>query len=370
MKNRKVTIPNAWYHKLNAGEGCWAKSEDFVDEVTDVNAAIYCIYKTTNKVNGKCYIGFARDPERRWWSHTSSANNPASPEYTTKFKRAIRKYGDDAWNLQILFVSNCRDRALDKESASIHIENSSMSGYNTNSGGEGAFRSQLSEQFIADRAIEFFEENGQWPTERSGKVKNGYNKDTWAGYSSSLYNGTRGLPGGSSLPRLMAEMCKSPKRAFKEHITEDYIAEKAMSHYSMYGEWPNQYSGKVYDGIPGDSWSGYNSSLRSGNRGLSGGSSLAKLLDTRFGVFNRASRPDISNEFIIQKAVNFFESVGKWPTSVSGVVDDGFHGDTWGGYDQSLRLGLRGLPKGSSLSKILAPLKLSVKALAESSALP
>src|SRR5262249_25556145 len=45
---------------------------------------------------------------------------------------------------------------------------------------------------------------GRWPTNKSGAVA-GAIGETWSGIDASLQQGTRGLPGGSSLARLLAE---------------------------------------------------------------------------------------------------------------------------------------------------------------------
>jgi hypothetical protein len=46
------------------------------------------------------------------------------------------------------------------------------------------------------------------------------------------------------------------------------------------------------------------------------------------------------------------ERTGKWPTCGSGPVLD-VPGETWNGVNQALYLGLRGLPGGSSLARLL-----------------
>ncbi len=43
------------------------------------------IYKITNKINGKCYIGQSNDIERRWKEHRNSFNNRNISDYESKY---------------------------------------------------------------------------------------------------------------------------------------------------------------------------------------------------------------------------------------------------------------------------------------------
>jgi group I intron endonuclease len=57
------------------------------------------IYKITNKINGKVYIGkTVRTVEQRWAQHLADAHRRSSP----LLHNAIRKYGSDAFNISIL----------------------------------------------------------------------------------------------------------------------------------------------------------------------------------------------------------------------------------------------------------------------------
>jgi group I intron endonuclease len=55
------------------------------------------IYKITNTVNGKCYIGSAVDLERRKQQHFSSSHNKP-------LRRAMKKYGKDNFKFDILVL--------------------------------------------------------------------------------------------------------------------------------------------------------------------------------------------------------------------------------------------------------------------------
>jgi predicted GIY-YIG superfamily endonuclease len=42
---------------------------------------MFSVYKITNTINGRCYIGSSIHPEKRWRQHKNSAFNPHSPGY-------------------------------------------------------------------------------------------------------------------------------------------------------------------------------------------------------------------------------------------------------------------------------------------------
>jgi hypothetical protein len=106
-------------------------------------------------------------------------------------------------------------------------------------------------------------------------------EETWNGINKALARGTRGPPGGSSLPSLLKE-----HRGVRNHLdlpplTIKWILEMVDDHEQRTGSWPKVQSGKV----PGteETWSGIEAALFMGRRGLPGGSSLAKLRRKHFG---------------------------------------------------------------------------------------
>lgn len=88
------------------------------------------IYKITNKVNGKVYIGQTRYTlEFRWKQHIHKKDN-------TYFHNAIKKYGPD--NFQIELLEECPVEILDsREVFYIAKYNSFKDGYNLTIGGDG-----------------------------------------------------------------------------------------------------------------------------------------------------------------------------------------------------------------------------------------
>lgn len=93
---------------------------------------LYCVYKHTNTLNGKVYIGItSQQPEKRWKNGYGYEGN----EY---FYRAIQKYGWDSFEHEIIV-----DGLTKKQACAIEIElikaydsTNSDKGYNFSSGGD------------------------------------------------------------------------------------------------------------------------------------------------------------------------------------------------------------------------------------------
>lgn len=76
---------------------------------------IYSIYKITNRVNDKVYIGFTskRNVNRRWTEHKSISRNPQDPNHYY-IHRAMNKYGVDNFVFEVIYQSKDRDYTLKK----------------------------------------------------------------------------------------------------------------------------------------------------------------------------------------------------------------------------------------------------------------
>ena len=93
------------------------------------------IYKITNKVNGMCYIGQSVNIEKRWRKHKSVYGNPNAHEYDYYLYRAMRKYGIDNFDFEV--IEECSSDLLnDKEKYWIEKYDSYRNGYNQTAGGE------------------------------------------------------------------------------------------------------------------------------------------------------------------------------------------------------------------------------------------
>lgn len=98
------------------------------------------IYKITNKVNGKSYIGQTRYTiEFRWKQHQHKKDN-------TYFHNAIHKYGVDNFNIEIL--EECDTEELNqKEIFYIAKYDTFKNGYNLTIGGDGNRRLLLDDSY-------------------------------------------------------------------------------------------------------------------------------------------------------------------------------------------------------------------------------
>lgn len=91
------------------------------------------IYKITNKVNGKCYIGQSNDIHRRW-KQELAPNAKLNPHLA----RAFEKYGIDNFDFEI--IEECqREQLNEREQFYIEIYHSidPKLGYNKTEGGDG-----------------------------------------------------------------------------------------------------------------------------------------------------------------------------------------------------------------------------------------
>lgn len=103
------------------------------------------IYKITNKINGKVYIGQSIDINKRWSEHKLNSQSEDTVVY-----RAMRKYGLDNFLFEVL--EECHVNELDEREiyyidlykSYIHAENSN--GYNMTLGGGGSRGLKLSKE--------------------------------------------------------------------------------------------------------------------------------------------------------------------------------------------------------------------------------
>src|SRR5262249_33555487 len=90
-----------------------------------------------------------------------------------------------------------------------------------------------------------------------------------------------------------------------------------------------------------------------GRRGFKFKTSLAQFLADHRGVKNTSNLPELTVEQILVWADAHQQRTGAWPKADSGPVLDA-HGEKWANIDCALAQGLRVLPGGSSLAKLLA----------------
>lgn len=103
------------------------------------------IYKYTNKINQKVYIGQTNNFVKRRNGHKSAALNPQSNDYNLPFHNAIRKYGWDNFDFEVLEEiddSFGREYLDEREKFFIDFYKSLTiyGGYNVTTGGGGCSR--------------------------------------------------------------------------------------------------------------------------------------------------------------------------------------------------------------------------------------
>lgn len=98
----------------------------------------YDVYKITNKVNNKVYIGItSKGISARWKEHIYSAEH----DCPFKLHRAIRKYGKENFSVELIDFANSWEELTKKEQQYISEYNSLQDefGYNMTEGGDGTF---------------------------------------------------------------------------------------------------------------------------------------------------------------------------------------------------------------------------------------
>lgn len=87
------------------------------------------IYKITNKINGKVYVGQTSESLSQRFSRHMGYQ---SKEHDSKFYRAIRKYGKDNFFIELLDTAETQEELDEKEVFWILKLNAVSNGYNSN----------------------------------------------------------------------------------------------------------------------------------------------------------------------------------------------------------------------------------------------
>lgn len=109
---------------------------------------VWVVYKHTNKLNNKSYIGItSRKPEIRWgstgWGYATQS----------KFYNAIKKYGWDNFDHEIIASKLTQDEASNFEILLIKEFDSISNGYNTSEGGKLGSGMKKDKHQMAKRVI-------------------------------------------------------------------------------------------------------------------------------------------------------------------------------------------------------------------------
>lgn len=94
----------------------------------EIKMEIKAIYKITNKINGKIYIGISNDPQRRFQEHYTS-----NTQYVSLINKAMHKWGIENFTLEVLEWS--KDYAVKEKQYIAQFRSLSPNGYNIHEGG-------------------------------------------------------------------------------------------------------------------------------------------------------------------------------------------------------------------------------------------
>lgn len=198
----------------------------------------------------------------------------------------------------------------------------------------------------------YYKQHGRWPLNSDGKIADAPG-ETWMAVEMALGKGLRGLPGGSSLAKLLAEHRGRRNSGHLPPFRINRILKWADAHHRRTGMWPTSESGPI-DDVPGETWNAVDKALRKGMRGMRGGSSLARVLRRQRDVpLKHRRRPPLSVEQILVWADAHHQRTADWPDGKSGEIVE-TPGETWAKVQIALYHGERGLKAGSSLAKLLA----------------
>lgn len=113
------------------------------------------IYKITNLINNKVYIGLSTNIKERWRAHRSRPFQKKSHQYNYYLYRAIRKYGLENFSFEV--VEECQKEELGEKEIywiNYYHSNDEQFGYNRTSVGEQA---RTSSKITEDEAKEIQE---------------------------------------------------------------------------------------------------------------------------------------------------------------------------------------------------------------------
>jgi len=219
---------------------------------------------------------------------------------------------------------------------------------------------QLTAAQILDWADKHRRRTGDWPGQKGGPVHK-VPGETWTTIDDALRAGRGGLPGGSSLPALLAKHRGRRHMGQLPPLTLSRILTWAKQHQRRTGSWPTGESGPVA-GVSYESWRNVDAALERGGRGLPGRRTLARFLAEHRGItppstwpkhrMPRHKMPNLRITRILRWADRYRARTGDWPIEASGTVVEAPE-DTWGAINGALRAGYRGLAGGSSLARLL-----------------
>lgn len=125
------------------------------------------VYKITNLINNKQYIGITNNYKIRWSNEKSNPKNPKKQQVIT---RAIAKYGKDNFKFELLYSNLSIEKACEIEQELINNYNTLIpNGYNVDKGGNyhPHYPSQYGEKngraLLSDEEAQYIKDNRDKP---------------------------------------------------------------------------------------------------------------------------------------------------------------------------------------------------------------
>ena len=188
------------------------------------------IYKVTNKINGKVYIGQSVDIGRRWREHMTTKDD-------IYFHKAIQKYGVENFEWEV--IEQCKKKDLDeREIYWIEYYDSFNKGYNCTKGGDGNsgegnpnWKGGVSsdEDYYRQYSKQWYEVNKEKRKEYDKQYREA-NKEKKKEYNKQYYEGNKG-----QTKQQMKEYYEKNKEQIKQQAKKYYEAhkEKKKEYYEV-----------------------------------------------------------------------------------------------------------------------------------------
>lgn len=186
----------------------------------------FYLYKITNNINNKIYIGKTKNINIRWTSHKTQSRRPWDKQRCEYIHKSIAKHGHENFTIEAIMCFDDEQECLNAETATIAQLNSNNRkiGYNLTSGGEGVsgykYSDEQKSQMNQDKKIKYLGENNPF----FGKKHTKETKDK-IGKANSVYIGDKnpffGKKHSEESLRNMKENHYNKKRYFSEDEIEE-----------------------------------------------------------------------------------------------------------------------------------------------------
>lgn len=209
------------------------------------------IYKITNNINNKIYIGQSQNIEQRWRSHKYESINEKQKPYNYSIHKAFRKYGLDNFSFDIIEIVP-KEKLNEREIYWINYYNSYKNGYNETLGGEGGpgLKEELNPRALLDKqdVIDIRQSilNGKMPSEVYPKYASKislrgfqhiWRGETWENILPEAINYTKSQ---EYISKIRSFASKSKNKDIKNQILER--KKNGEKRLQVFEDYKNQYS--------------------------------------------------------------------------------------------------------------------------------